>query len=92
MGLAPAQALPRLLSRLKTMWLLQTLLPHLPRQRLFRHPKSSILLPQCQTQVQHSRLSLQLRPTLNESAAFTSLANGGHPSVAAIFMSGGLPC
>ena len=95
---APAQVLPHPLSRLKTMWPLQTtlplqrLLPHRLPQSLFRHPKLSTLLRQCQTQVQHSRLSLRLRPTLNESAAFTSLTNGGHPSVAAIFMSGVLPC
>ena len=94
--LAPAQVLPHPLSRLKTMWPLQTtlplqrLLPHRLPQSLFRHPKLSTLLRQ--TQVQHSRLSLRLRPTLNESAAFTSLTNGGHPSVAAIFMSGVLPC
>ena len=96
--LAPVQVLPHRVLRLKTMWPLQTPLPlqksfpHQLPHSLFRRPKLSILSCQCQTQVLRSRLSLRLRSTLNQSSTFTSLTNGGHPLVAAIFMSGGLPC
>ncbi len=96
--LAPAQALPRPQSRLKTMWPLQTTLPlqrlfqHRLPQSLFRNPKSSTLLRRCQTQVLCSRLPLRLRPTLNHSTDFASVMNGGRPSVPAIFMFGVLSC